>query len=328
MIALLSRTLLATAIGLSLSMASDAAVAPITRVINVPPDSVAPLFVSGRPDFEGGDYVIPAGTKLNVNEVPTGLPADQPFESVLIRGGVVNYKAPDPGTGFMGPDGFGVDSGELNFSDGFTGGIQVTSGRANQSGGYVASGFVREGAAYNISGGTLGMLESAGGQIVMSGGILDGSVRLGTDPFEGVSTAEPTRFTIVGGEMISGIFIVYPETIVEVKAGFDFGRLDLVEVWNDAEFGLFGNSFMIDGTPVDGLQPGEPFEVTQRNVTLSGLYQNGTPFSVVLSSDDRPDFGIMSVLPGGRVFITLEIPEPSTAILAVGLIAGLAMRRR
>ena len=47
---------------------------------------------------------------------------------------------------------------------------------------------------------------------------------------------------------------------------------------------LLGSDFALNGTPIEGLVVGEAFPVTDRDVTLSGLLADGSPFSFDLNT--------------------------------------------
>ena len=89
---------------------------------------------------------------------------------------------------------------------------------------------------------------------------------------------------------------------------------------------LFGSNFLLDGLSLDGLTAGEAFTILDRDVTLSGLLDDGFDFSFDLNSDD--DFSGGGFEPGATLTVTLTaVPEPSSAaILLLGF--GLAGMRR
>lgn len=67
-----------------------------------------------------------------------------------------------------------------------------------------------------------------------------------------------------------------------------------------------GTGFLIDGTPVSGLQPGQSFTITDRDVTLSGVLADGEPFSFDLNS--APTLVGSSFDPAGTLAVTLDVP--------------------
>ena len=76
----------------------------------------------------------------------------------------------------------------------------------------------------------------------------------------------------------------------------------------DAESGsmvnLMGTEFLIDGVPLDSLVAGEAFTINDRDVTLSGLLADGTPFSFELNS--TVSFGEDFFAPDATLTVTLS----------------------
>ena len=89
--------------------------------------------------------------------------------------------------------------------------------------------------------------------------------------------------------------------------GDQFGAFDSSYV------NLIGNKFVLDGSELEGLIVGEPFTITNRDVTLSGLLADGSPFSFELNSteSDISDFFSRDA----TLRVTL-VPEPSCIVLA------------
>ena len=175
----------------------------------------------------------------------------------------------------------------------------------NISGGTVIDLFVSDGSEVNISGGEvgLGLFEAVGDNVVnISGGQVGGGFG---------------QFVVLGNEVnISG-----------GSFGPGFTALD------GSEINLFGSDFSLNGELLDGLALGETFTITDRSVTLSGLLDDGSPFSFDLNNLD--DFELLGgdptldlFLPEATVTVTLtSVPEPtSTAILLLG--CGLVGMRR
>ena len=77
---------------------------------------------------------------------------------------------------------------------------------------------------------------------------------------------------------------------------------------------LFGSHFQLDGVAIDDLRLGEQFTITDRDVTLSGLLADGSPFSFELNSEQTP--GSDYFHPNATVTITLvAVPEPNSVLL-------------
>lgn len=93
---------------------------------------------------------------------------------------------------------------------------------------------------------------------------------------------------------------------------------------------IFGRQFFNDGMEITGLTPGVATVFPDRDVVLSGALEDGSPFSFSLDLADEgsaitPGF----VAEGFTVTLTLLVPEPTAASLAlVGLLSLSVARRR
>ncbi len=172
---------------------------------------------------------------------------------------------------------------------------------------------VNTGSVFSMLGGEVGTRFTVldGGRAAIYDGVLlgDASVRAGG------------KFDLRGGEVQGDIHI---------GAG---GRLHLVGgdvagVTADpaADVNVVGQSFAIDGQPMDGLTLGETLLIVQRDVVLSGQLADGSAFSLDLSlpvfERGRP------VSPGvsAEAFVTVTlVPEPYAVL---GLLACVLVRRR
>jgi len=72
---------------------------------------------------------------------------------------------------------------------------------------------------------------------------------------------------------------------------------------NGSEVSLFGSSFAIDGIPLDSLTMDETFTVADRDVILSGILVDGSPFSFELNSNFA--FAQFFFSPSATVSVTL-----------------------
>ena len=92
-----------------------------------------------------------------------------------------------------------------------------------------------------------------------------------------------SEVNITGGNFGSG-FLTLAESVVNISGG-SFGSGFLIN--SDSEFNLFGSNFVLDGVQLDdSLTMGQAFTIEDRDVTLSGLLVDGSPFSVDLNSVD------------------------------------------
>jgi hypothetical protein len=57
-----------------------------------------------------------------------------------------------------------------------------------------------------------------------------------------------------------------------------------IQASNTSHVSLAGTQFLLDGQPIIGMMLNEPFTITSRNMTLSGLLAYGLPFSFDLNS--------------------------------------------
>ena len=86
---------------------------------------------------------------------------------------------------------------------------------------------------------------------------------------------------------------------------------DDFEAFSGSEVNIRGNSFSIDGTPVNNLQVGQPVTITDRDVVLSGVLTDGETFSFYLNGA-RDEFlvcvGEPLFTPDATLTVTLEAP--------------------
>ena len=194
-----------------------------------------------------------------------------------------------------------LDGSELNLTEGSLGGAANFFGGSEvniSGGGMGVNGSAREGSVVNLSGGRLGFTFDAesGSEINISGGIVG-------DFFDAQSGSE---VNISGGELGRGF-----------------------TAFENSNVNLIGSAFAIDGVLLSDLAQGEAFNITERNVTLSGLLADNTAFSFFLN-DDFNQTSIERFSPGATLTVTpAAVPEPtSPAILLLGCgLAGIRRRR-
>ena len=131
----------------------------------------------------------------------------------------------------------------------------------NISGGTVDDSFSASiGSEVNISGGSVGAFSSTGGL---------GSV-----------------FNISGGS-VGDFFLAFPDSVLNISGG-TIGTLEAAE---SSRVNLFGSDFILDGVPLDdSLAINNAFTIVDRDVTLSGLLEDGSAFSFDLNSVPVGDF--------------------------------------
>jgi hypothetical protein len=94
---------------------------------------------------------------------------------------------------------------------------------------------------------------------------------------------------------------------------------------------LYGTEFFLNGVPIAGLVPNEPFTIHDRDVTLSGLLADATPFSFDLNSTfdfDQDFFHAEAVVTVTLTAPTasadgddIAVPEPPATTLLIGSLA-------
>jgi hypothetical protein len=177
------------------------------------------------------------------------------------------------------------------------------------TGGEVRSQFNSVGATVNVSGGTVhGLNAFTGSHVNISGASTvfrlqayngsDSAVSGGT--ISGAVAHRGSVVEIAGGTFL-GNFIqrAFEANSSEVNvSGGDFqgrfgafgstanirgGNFDVFTA-SGGEINLFGTEFFLGGVEIAGLVMDQPFTITDRNVTLSGILANGSPFSFDLST--------------------------------------------
>ena len=126
-----------------------------------------------------------------------------------------------------------------------------------------------EGSKVAITGGTFGRLRFIGDAHI-AGGIFNFSVDV--DAGNGL--------TILSGGQFNDRFTVDSGGQTEISGGI----YDHFRAQNNSNVNVSGVEFKIDGETVNGLLLNNPFEVSDRDVTLTGKYPNGDPFEFELNS--------------------------------------------
>ena len=165
-----------------------------------------------------------------------------------------------------------LDGGELN-------GLTAVGATLNVEGGILGNGAEVAGSTVNISGGEVGAVfdAEAGSQINISGGVVGSA-------FNAESGSE---VNISGGTF-----------------GSNF------DAFADSVINLFGSNFVLDGVPLDGgLTTNSAFTVLDRDVILSGLLADGSPFSFDLTSFNVDTEGYFD--PDATLTVTLVPSDPN-----------------
>ena len=182
-----------------------------------------------------------------------------------------------------------LDGGELG--DGF----QVVDATLNVEGGEIGSRSEVIGSEVNISGGSVGfdLIALLGSEVNISGGTVANRFEVFQGSVVNVSGGAVGLFfrahagsevNISGGSVAEG-FDARSGSVVNVSGG-TFGRsLREFNASPGSVVNLFGSSFVLDGVDLnDSLADGQALTIVDRDVTLSGVFADGSPFSFDLTS--------------------------------------------
>ena len=207
---------------------------------------------------------------------------------------------------------FSAIGATLNIEGGVVDGLETVGSEVNISGGTVDGFNAFNGSEVNISGGTVSDIFDAesGSTVNISGGTV------GFGFFFANSGSEVN----ISGGTVSGKLGAFSGSVVNISGGTVSGRLDAesgsevnisggtVDDVFDAESGsmvnLMGTEFLLDGVLLDSLVAGEAFTINDRDVTLSGLLADGTPFEFDLNS--TTNFFEDSFAPDATLTVTLS----------------------
>lgn len=197
--------------------------------------------------------------------------------------------------------------------------VQVLGGQANVADGTVKNGFSVGGGILEVSGGHVRGVSAGDASLVnLSGGMVESFVRLNGETLLNISdgkvngsvtVSSGSIATLTGGEIAgeirngSGTVNIFGGSIIG-----DFSALTEESVTN-----IFGQLFILDGVPLSNLEIGEAFKITARDVVLSGLLADGTPFSFDLNAKSTPRADYFSR--EATLTVTLvAVPEPQSVI--------------
>lgn len=164
----------------------------------------------------------------------------------------------------------------------------------------------------NVNGGSIGPLFNlTDSELNFSSGFVD------------IFDAQNSVVTQTGGEIFN---FIATDSVIDISGGslfFGGGPNSL----NNSQLNLFGNQFFIDGVSLD--LGGAPLIVNDRDVTLSGILADGSPFSLLLETTNFL-LEIPEVLIDSTSTVTVTIvPEPTSPVfLALLSVMGITRRRR
>lgn len=110
------------------------------------------------------------------------------------------------------------------------------------------------------------------------------------------------------GGRVGDNFLACSKSEVNIS-GSSFG--DSFTASNGSGVNLFGTEFFLDGVRLDTLSADTPFKIDARDVVLSGVLADGSPFSLDLNSSQSP--GSVYFQYGSSVSVIL-VPESSSLL--------------
>jgi len=222
-----------------------------------------------------------------------------------------------------------LDGSKVNISGGSVGALRVfRNGEANISGGSFSSGSfgspfpTESGSEVNISGGTFSGRFRAyiDSEVKISGGTFNESFtaqRGSIVNISGGSFVEITAHLSWDSDDLGG-------SLVNLSGG-SFNRFN---AYSGSHVNLLGTKFQLDGVDITStLVFNVPLTIDDRDVTLSGLLADGSPFIFDLNSTFVS--GADHFNTDAHLTVTLiQVPEPTQLLLALWACAGLMLGKR
>ena len=236
--------------------------------------------------------------------------------AVKILGGTVgnNFEAVGAQVDISGATvgrGFRAFRSTVNISEGaaVTSIVAFSGSTVNISGGTIGGSLGASGSTVNIFGGSVGARSTAASGSSVN--IFDGDV--------GRRFVAKSGGTVnISGGRIGDLFEAKNGGIVNITGG-EFG--DFFKALSGSEINLFGTEFLLDGIDItSSLTMNVPLMINDRNVTLSGVLHDGSPFSFDLNSRSLRRGGFFDV----RATLTVTlVPEPTSEVLVI--VCGLVL---
>lgn len=261
------------------------------------------------PAIFGDNKSINAGDVLNVfDNGQVGWDFDAPSGSfVNIYGGTIG-------------DNFNTDNATVAISGGDFGFFAwFTNSTIDMTGGSTSEDFLLRGeSTMNMSGGSIGEVSAMSNSTLnLSGGFIGNYFTL----WSGILN--------VSGGSVGHTLGVAGSNIVDAEiniSGGSFGHI-FVKDRGNAEINVLGSAFALDGVPIAGLVPGVPHIVSDREVTLTAVLADGSPYEFNLFTEFSEELEFDRVSSNTTISVVL-IPEPTSLLLIVMASAGLLVRRR
>jgi hypothetical protein len=241
-----------------------------------------------------------------------------------------------------------VSGGELGMTGGSIGQLEASGGKIRVWQGNLGRILVRDGAEVAIAGANIGDAPNVlGSTVTFSGGAVGNQGQVGAASQVVVNggtlgdewVVDGASSLAIHGGAVGEDFTVFPGSKVRLTGGVIGGRfstggevivsggvLPSPMYVQSGSFSLLGTSFTLDGVDLTpGMVAGVPMTISQRNVILSGVLRDGTPFSLPLTegpNDADGDWVLDTwVDPMATLTITL-VTDPATAIAAEMQAAG------
>ncbi len=288
---LIRRTEICIALAFAVAAISPCkAFAIVGQTYNVPPGPAPSTLASGDilNVFPGG--LVAGNANLNVGA----------GSAVNIQGGTITSE---------------VDSfGEVNLYSGAINSILISrpGSTLNVHGGALGAGSINSSATWNLFGGQIFTPISVQGASVINingaeigGGIsmYGGTINLSKGSLgAGIGPVVDTQFNMTGGTLDH--FQFGNGSVWDLSGGLTPGHYEV------SVLHIRAASAFISGVPISA-PLGQEMTITQRNVTLSGVLQDGSPNSLDLTSAFG---GIRDFVPVEATVTVTLVPEPATAI--------------
>ena len=270
-----------------------------------------------------------AGSTFNLSggSVLTGFSASAGSEVNVETGGAIgdgsgSFGVVNVNGGSIGNDFTAFSGSTVTITDGAIGADFTVLGfaTANIQGGDIGDLSAAAFSTINFSGGTVSGSFGLTGQADISGGTFNGAFNVSNDPTIPSTTGITGVANISGGTFNDTIIASGVGTLNVSGGSFNGDFLFL----NGGVLNLFGSEFFLDGVELTELVVGEAFTILDRNVALTGMLADGSPFAFDLN--DVFTIGGDTFL-GSTVAVTL-IPEPSSLLLMTVCGLSLLGRRR